>query len=92
MAELEESFEHAGMHERVIAAIREKAADVPTQIRMIAALGAVTAFDDWAPDLLTAEPELVVAELRATTRDILGLPKKRRSRAATVKVPGAPDG
>ena len=81
VAELDSLVEHSGMHERVTAAIREKAADVPQEIRMVAALGAVTAFDDWAPHLLSQAPEQVVAELQATIRDILGLPKKRRARA-----------
>ena len=82
MAEFQSAIEHSGKNEKIRAAIRDKAADVPQQIRMIAALGAITAFDDWAPDLFTDEPEVVVAELRAATRDILGLPKKRRPRPA----------
>ncbi|MGH8991039.1 MAG: TetR/AcrR family transcriptional regulator [Acidimicrobiia bacterium] len=87
MAELQSAIEHSGKNEKIRAAIRDKAADVPQQIRMIAALGAISAFDDWAPDLLTDEPEVVVAELRAATRDILGLPKLRRPRPNLVEVP-----
>src|SRR5262245_52558386 len=72
--ELDSVVRHSDMHERVTAAIGEKAADLPQHIRMVAALGAVTAFDDWAPELVTDRPDEVVAELRAAVRDILGLP------------------
>ena len=42
---------------------------------MICALGAVTGFDDWAPTLLQeAPPEVLRAELIASTRRILDLP------------------
>ena len=42
---------------------------------MVAALGAVTGFDDWAPELLTASPaEEIRTELSLAVRDILGLP------------------
>ena len=80
VSELESMAEHQGMHERVQAAIRAQAVDTAQQIRMIAALGAVTAFDDWAPDLMGEAPETVAAELAVVTREILQLPKKRRSR------------
>ncbi|HVW31575.1 MAG TPA: helix-turn-helix domain-containing protein [Acidimicrobiia bacterium] len=80
VAELESMAEHQGMHERVQAAIRGQAVDTAQQIRMIAALGAVTAFDDWAPDLMGEKPETVAAELSLVTREILGLPKRRRGR------------
>ena len=43
--------------------------DVAEEVRMIAALGAVTGFDDWAPTLLKEAPaELLQAELVASTR------------------------
>ena len=80
VSDLESMAEHQGMHERVQAAIRAQATDVAQQIRMIAALGAVTAFDDWAPELMTESPEAVTAELAAITREILQLPKRRRAR------------
>jgi hypothetical protein len=42
---------------------------------MIAALGAVTGFDDWAPGLLIEAPMADLrAELTAAVRDVLGLP------------------
>jgi AcrR family transcriptional regulator len=74
------------MHERVEAAVHAIASDVREEIRMFAALGAVTAFDDWAPRLLAdAPPEVVHSELSAVVRAILGLPKRRaqRPRVAT---------
>jgi hypothetical protein len=46
---------------------------------MVAAVGAVTGFDDWAPRLLAeAPPEELRAELIAATRDILELPALHR--------------
>ena len=48
---------------------------------MIAALGAVTGFDDWAPTLLKeADPTMLQEELSAVVRDVLGLPRTRRKR------------
>ena len=45
---------------------------VAEQVRMIAALGAVTGFDDWAPTLLReADPLTLQTELTATVRDML---------------------
>ena len=85
VSELDSIVRHSEMHERVTVAIREKAADLPQEIRMVAALGAVTAFDDWAPDLVSEAADQVVAELQATVRDILGLPRKRRARATRAK-------
>ena len=41
---------------------------------MVAALGAVTGFDDWAPTLLAnADPLVLQTELDAAVRDVLGL-------------------
>src|SRR5262249_39972401 len=81
--------DHQQLHVRVERAVREKG-DLRMQVRMIAALGAVTAFDDWAPRLLTeTDPDLLIAELVAATRDVLGLPRRRAAKpraaaAATV--------
>ena len=49
---------------------------------MVAALGAVTGFDDWAPTLLTETPhDVLSAELSGAIRDILKLPARRRTKA-----------
>jgi len=79
MKEMHDTFhemeEHLQMHERVQAAVHATARDLPEEIRMFAALGAVTAFDDWAPKLLAeAPPELIQSELDAAVRNVLGLP------------------
>ena len=48
------------------------------QVRMVAALGAVTGFDDWAPTLLKeADPLMLQHELSAVVRDVLGLKRAR---------------
>jgi hypothetical protein len=48
---------------------------------MVAAVGAVTGFDDWAPTLLaTSPPDMLRAELTAAVRDILRLPARRRAK------------
>jgi AcrR family transcriptional regulator len=67
--------DHLQMHERLERAVRDKTSSRRDQVRMIAALGAVTGFDDWAPELMVEipMPELR-AELTAAVRDILGLP------------------
>ncbi len=76
------SHEHAEMHRRVEDAAHAAAASVPEEVRMIAALGAVTGFDDWAPTLLKdADPAMLRQELSAVVRDVLGLPRPRRKRA-----------
>jgi AcrR family transcriptional regulator len=67
-------LDHAEMHERVEAAARATASSVQEEIRMYAALGAVTGFDDWAPTLLSeGPPEVIEHELTAVVRAILGL-------------------
>jgi AcrR family transcriptional regulator len=72
---------HAEMHARVESAAHAAASSVAEEVRMVAALGAVTGFDDWAPTLLkTAEPSMLKAELSAAVRDVLGL-KRARTRA-----------
>jgi len=73
-----ELSDHLQMHERVDAAVHTTASDVHEEIRMFAALGAVTGFDDWAPRLLAdAPPDIIRSELAATVRAILRLPKNR---------------
>jgi AcrR family transcriptional regulator len=72
LAAAHEKFEHARMHERIEAAAKSASASITEEVRMIAALGAVTGFDDWAPTLLgTADPRLLQEELTAVVRDIL---------------------
>ena len=74
--------EHLQMHERVEAAARAAASTPQQEIRMVAALAAVTGFDDWAPTLLASSPpELLRTELAAAARDILKLPARRRTKA-----------
>ena len=66
--------DHQQMHERLQRAVRTKSNSLHEQVRMVCALGAVTGFDDWAPDLLEAlDSDVLQAELTATVRDILGL-------------------
>ncbi len=60
------------MHARIEAAAHAAASSVAEEVRMIAALGAVTGFDDWAPTLLReADPLTLQTELTATVRDML---------------------
>jgi hypothetical protein len=69
------------MHQRVEAAAHAAASSLQEEIRMIAALGAVTGFDDWAPTILTTSPPDVLRdELTAAVRDILRLPARRRAK------------
>ncbi len=79
---LHSMIDHDEMHKRVERAAEAAARDVPEQIRMITALGAITGFDDWAPALLAhTPPEIIQRELSAVTRDILHLRTPRgRSR------------
>jgi AcrR family transcriptional regulator len=82
MTEALKRHDHIRMHERVEKAAHAAAASPRDEIRMIAALGAVTGFDDWAPTLLAeSPPEMLRAELNATIRDILKLPARRRTKA-----------
>ena len=55
-----ESLDHLQIQERVEAAVHAAAASTGEEIRMFAALGAVTAFDDWAPKLLVETPPDVI--------------------------------
>jgi hypothetical protein len=60
------------MHARVEAAAHAAASSVAEEVRMVAALGAVTGFDDWAPTLLkNADPRVLQQELVATVRAVL---------------------
>jgi AcrR family transcriptional regulator len=79
---LHELHEHGELHDRVEAAVAAKATDLRQRVRMVAALGAVTGFDDWAPELLTTtDPEQLRNELGAAIRDTLDLPRRRPKRA-----------
>jgi AcrR family transcriptional regulator len=63
---------HLELHERVRSAVHAVAGDVAEEIRMFAALGAVTAFDDWAPKLLADGPhDVIQRELCAAVHAIL---------------------
>ena len=74
--------EHLRPHERVERAAHAAASSPQEEIRMIAALGAVTGFDDWAPTLIASSPpEVLRAELTASVRDILRLPAPWRAKA-----------
>jgi AcrR family transcriptional regulator len=57
---------------RLEAAAHAAASSVAEEVRMVAALGAVTGFDDWAPTLLKeADPAVLQEELGAVVRDVL---------------------
>jgi len=72
--EFEEVQDHIDMHARVQDAVHAAATDLGEEIRMFAAIGAVTAFDDWAPKLLVEAPaETIAEELRTAVRAILRL-------------------
>lgn len=74
--------DHIRMHERVEQAAHAAASSPQQEIRMVAALGAVTGFDDWAPTLLAETPhDILSAELNGAIRDILKLPARRRTKA-----------
>jgi AcrR family transcriptional regulator len=69
---VERKRDHAEMHTRVERAAHAAASSVDEEVRMVAALGAVTGFDDWAPTLLkNADPLVLQQALVATVRDIL---------------------
>ena len=60
-----------------------KASTLRERVRMVAALGAVTGFDDWAPELLTTtSPDELRTELEAAVRDVLDLPRRRPKRTS----------
>jgi len=69
--------DHTEMHARIEAAAHAAASSVAEEVRMIAALGAVTGFDDWAPTLLRdADPLTLQTELTAVVRDVLGVSQR----------------
>ena len=73
--------DHAEMHARVERAAHAAAASVAEEVRMVAALGAVTGFDDWAPTLLKeADPATLQQELSAAVRDVLGVRARKRAK------------
>lgn len=75
--------DHKQMHERVEQAVLRMTSSRREQVRMIAALGAVTGFDDWAPTLIQDIPMAELqAELTAAVRDILGTPGEAGAIAA----------
>ena len=66
--------DHQQMHEQVMKAVLAASDDLGERVRMVAALGAVTGFDDWAPTLLTETPtEDLRRELVAAVRATLGI-------------------
>jgi AcrR family transcriptional regulator len=72
---IETVAEHRRIHERIDKAVLNATSDLGEQVRMYAALGAVTAFDDWAPTLMIEGPwPEMQAELKAVVRDVLRLP------------------
>jgi AcrR family transcriptional regulator len=72
LPEFHELEGHLDVHARVQVAVHRAAKNVAEEIRMFAALGAVTAFDDWAPQLLASGPhEVIERELRAAVDAIL---------------------
>jgi AcrR family transcriptional regulator len=73
----DEMRDHFALHEQLAKAAHAAATDVRQEIRMVAALAALTGFDDWAPELLAeTPPEVLREELGNTIRDILGLPRR----------------
>ena len=68
------SSEHQQMHERIERAVAQTGTDVPERIRMVAALGAVTGFDDWAPTLMAeTDAEELAGHLSSVVHGILGI-------------------
>jgi len=67
--------EHLAVHERIDATLSRSGAPLGDRIRMVAALAAVTGFDDWAPTLMMeTDPQVLVRELKLAVRNILGVP------------------
>ena len=64
--------DHLRIHERVGAGRHETAANLSEEVRMFAGLGAITAFEDWAPQLImSATPEVIRNELSRGVRALL---------------------
>jgi AcrR family transcriptional regulator len=75
--------DHVEMHARVEAAAHAAASTIAEEVRMIAALGAVTGFDDWAPTLLKdADPHMLQHELSTVVRDALRVTQRIGSQPA----------
>ena len=96
MTEALKRHDHIRMHERVEKAAHAAASSTQDEIRMIAALGAVTGFDDWAPTLLARVPSRDAA--RRAERDDPRHPaaarrdaRRRRLRDSTATMPSIPD-
>lgn len=69
--------DHDQVHRRIDRALMAASDDLTERIRMAAALGAVAAFDDFAPTLLTSTPpEDLRRELRAAVRELLALDER----------------
>jgi AcrR family transcriptional regulator len=68
--------DHTEMHASIEDAARAASPDLGDRVRMVAALGAVTGFDDWAPRLLAESPhEQLREELVSAIYDLLRLPR-----------------
>ncbi len=66
--------DHQQLHERVEKALANAGHSIGERVRMVAALGAVTGFDDWAPTLLIqTDADELRRHLNATVHDILGV-------------------
>ena len=64
--------DHQELHRRLEKAVKASTASQSEQIRMIAALAAVTGFDDWGPNFMHEIPiDELSTELKAITRQIL---------------------
>jgi AcrR family transcriptional regulator len=79
LAEHSAFFEdHQRLHDRVEAAVTASGLPLAQRVRMVCALGAVAAFDDFAGRMIAGEdPERLRAELNAVVREILGLDATR---------------
>ncbi|HVX18303.1 MAG TPA: helix-turn-helix domain-containing protein [Acidimicrobiales bacterium] len=75
--------DHEEAHARLERTVRQMSSDLGEQVRMVAALAAVTGFDDWAPTLMVeTDPVVLREELLGVVRQILGVrPRPRRSSA-----------
>jgi AcrR family transcriptional regulator len=75
MAAVDDSHgEHAAVHARIDAALTRSQLPLADRIRMVAALAAITGFDDWAPTLMVeTDPQVLVRELKLVVREILGV-------------------
>jgi AcrR family transcriptional regulator len=75
--------DHEEMHARVERAAHAAASSLAEEVRMVAALGAVTGFDDWAPTLLKeADPQTLQEQLSEVVRDILQVTQRVSTQSA----------